>query len=328
MTRRVTVEAPARVHFGMLDLSGSLGRRFGGIGAGIHPPGVALTASHAQQLTVSSDVDGGVAREVVEEGCAASLAAARAVLAHYGIDRGVHLTLQRLLPAHHGLGSGTQISLASARAVAELFDLPGGAGGLATIVGRAQRSAIGTYVFEQGGFILEGGRRPGVDRLAPLLSRLPIPPSWRCVLALPSGGPGLSGATEAAAFAALPRPPEHDAERVAHLVLMALLPALADADFDAFAAALSEIQQLNGRWFSAAQGGAYAAGGSTALVEVLTAWGLRGVGQSSWGPAVYALASDPDVSASLARRVSVRFPSALVLDATFTQEGARTTITQ
>ena len=32
------VEAPARLHFGVLDLRGDLGRRFGGIGAAVPVP--------------------------------------------------------------------------------------------------------------------------------------------------------------------------------------------------------------------------------------------------------------------------------------------------
>jgi len=244
------------------------------------------------------------------------------VLAHYRVADGAHITLCRLLPAHHGLGSGTQLALATGRAVAALYDLPHDAVGLARILGRARRSAIGTHVFEHGGFIVDGGRRPHGDRPAPLLTRLSIPSDWRCVLALPSGTPGMSGEAEGAAFAALPQPPAGEAERVAHLVLMALLPALVDGDFAEFGAALTEIQDINGQWFAPAQGGCYAPGPSTALVNTLTTWGVVGVGQSSWGPAVYALAPDPDASAALARRVRSAFPAAVVFDAAFSNEGA------
>jgi beta-ribofuranosylaminobenzene 5'-phosphate synthase len=323
----VTVEAPARVHFGMLDLAGSLGRRFGGIGAGVHPPVLRLSASIARDLAVTADCDGVRSATGLEDACAAATEAARRVLRHYGIADCVHMTLSQLLPAHCGLGSGTQLALAAARAVAQLLDLPHDTVGLSVLVGRAQRSAIGTYVFDRGGFVVEGGRLPAVDRPAPLVSSLPIPSHWRCVLALPPGTPGLSGSAEAAAFAALPTPASHEAARVAHLVLMGLLPALADDDFSAFAAALTEIQDINGRWFSVAQGGRFASGASTALVETLKSWGASGIGQSSWGPAVYALAADPDASAALARRLSFRYPAVPVFDASFSASGARAEVT-
>src|SRR5690606_28760344 len=157
---------------------------------------------------------------------------------------------------------------------------------LARAAGRGLRSAIGTWTFALGGFVLEGGRKSGGD-VAPLISRLPIPASWRCVIAIPEGRPGLSGSAEAAAFRELPPPEEREVERVAHLVLMQLLPALADADLTAFGAALTEVQRITGGWFRAAQGGAFASGATEALVEQRTAVGAAGVGQISWGPAGY-----------------------------------------
>ncbi len=323
----VEVEAPARVHLGMLDLGGSLGRRFGGIGVGVQPPAVSLTALSARELVVVADPPEIGASSAAEEARGVAAHAAQRILQHYGIRERAHIRLRRVLPAHRGLGSGTQVALAAARAVARLYGLPDDALGLAVLLGRARRSAIGTYVFEHGGFIVEGGRRPGVDRPAPLLARLSVPEPWRCVLAVPPGEPGLSGDAEAAAFAALRAPPAHESERVAHLVLMALLPALADGDLVGFGEALSEIQAINGQWFSAAQGGAYARGASTAIIECLTAWRAPGIGQSSWGPAVYAIVPDPDASAALVRRLATRFPSAAVFDAGFSRDGARVEVT-
>jgi beta-ribofuranosylaminobenzene 5'-phosphate synthase len=106
-------------------------------------------------------------------------------------------------------------------------------------------------------------------------------------------------------------------------VLLRLLPALVEGDFPGFGAALTEIQDINGRWFASAQGGSYAPGASAALVRALTSWGATGVGQSSWGPAVYALAPDPDASAALAHRLEADFPTTIVYDAAFSDEGAR-----
>ena len=125
-------------------------------------------------------------------------------------------------------------------------------------MGRARRSAIGTWTFAGGGLVVEGGRRVGQDESAPLLARLPFPPSWRCVVAVPHARAGVSGAAETQAFAQLAPPPDGDVERVAYLVLMSLLPALVEADIESFGAALSEIQEMTGRWFAAAQGGTFA----------------------------------------------------------------------
>jgi len=290
----VFVETPARLHFGLLDLRGSLGRLYGGIGAAAPGPTLLISACAADAL----DVRGEDAERAADF--------ARRFLAHHASAGGIggaRLRVHQTLPSHAGLGSGTQLALAVARALAELYGAGTAAPELARAVGRAQRSAIGTWTFAGGGLVLEGGRRPASDDVAPLLARLPFPPAWRCVVAVPLSTPGLSGTDEAAAFAQLPQPREGDAERVAHLVLMALLPAIADADLVTFGAALSAIQALMGRWFAPVQGGTFAPGPSEELVRRMAEWGAPGVGQSSWGPAVYGIVDGEDAGRRLAERV-------------------------
>jgi beta-ribofuranosylaminobenzene 5'-phosphate synthase len=299
-SRHVFVEAPARLHFGMLDLGGSLGRRFGGIGAAVPVPSVLVSARRAPTLTVQAGATLGL-DEATSQQVGAAHDAARRVLSHYGVAASAaHVTVHRTIPAHRGLGSGTQIALATARAIAEIYELPRNAAELARATGRARRSAIGTYVFAHGGFIVEGGRRASHDQPAPLLAHIPIPSEWRCVVVIPAAPPGVSGDAETAAFATLALPPAGEAARVAHLALVALLPALVEGDFAGFGAALTEIQQINGRWFAAAQGGPFATGAPASLIASLVAAGATGVGQSSWGPAVYALAPDAATGAALA----------------------------
>ena len=308
----VFVEAPARLHFGLIDLRGALGRWFGGIGAAAPAPTLLVSACAADTLEV--------------EGADAERAAgfARRFLAAAGIARGARLRVHRTLPPHAGLGSGTQLALAVARALAELYGAAADAPALARAVGRAQRSAIGTWTFAGGGLVLEGGRRREHDGVAPLLARLSFPPTWRCIVAVPTSAPGISGHAEDAAFAQLPPPPERDAERVAHLVLMALLPAVADGDLATFGAALSAIQAINGRWFAPVQGGTFAPGPSEELVRRMAEWGASGVGQSSWGPAVYGIVDGEQAGLTLAERVrGVLGAAGTVYQGPFRTEGAR-----
>jgi beta-RFAP synthase len=309
--RKVTVEAPARLHFGILDLRGHRGRRFGGIGAAVPIPSVLLEATPDERLTTEGP-DAGRAQEF-----------ARRYLDATGIRSGAHLKVFRAIPAHTGLGSGTQLALTVARALAELYNQPSEPLTLARQVGRGLRSAIGTWTFALGGFVLEGGRRAGADAVAPLISRLPIPDAWRAVIAIPEGRPGLSGQQEQTAFEKLPPPEEREVERVAHLVLMQLLPALADADLTAFGAALTEVQQITGGWFAQAQGGAFAPGLTRELVERLAEFGALGVGQSSWGPTVYGLVPHQDAASDLAQRVRAHLGGrGVVLETPFSGRGA------
>jgi beta-RFAP synthase len=308
----VCVEAYARLHFGVLDLRGSSGRWFGGIGAAASAPSLRLSASRADVLTVEGEDAGRAA------------AFARQFLDHHGISAGAFVQVHRSLPSHAGLGSGTQLALSIARALAELYDLDAHPRALARATGRAQRSAIGTWTFAGGGLVVEGGRRAKGDECGPLIARLPFPETWRCVVVVPDGPPGISGADEADAFARLPKPSEQDVEHVSHQVLMVLLPALADGDLDQFGRALTEIQEVTGRWFAPAQGGTFAAGPTRALVQRLAEWGAAGVGQSSWGPAAYGIVDGADAAARLVERVRTALGSGgRVFEGPFRSEGAR-----
>jgi beta-RFAP synthase len=308
----VWVEAYARLHFGVLDLRGSRGRWFGGMGAAASMPTLLVSASRANSVTVTGE-DAPRAAEF-----------ARQFLDHHRIPNGVFLNVHRALPSHAGLGSGTQLALAVARALAELYGTDTDARELARAVGRARRSAIGTWTFAGGGLVVEGGRRPDRGECGPLVARLPFPPTWRCVVVVPDGTPGISGAEEADAFARLPKPSEHDVERVAHIVLMSLLPAVADGDLETFGRALSEIQEITGRWFASVQGGTFAPGPSRDLVYRLADWGAVGVGQSSWGPAVYGVVDGADVGQHLAERIRGALGSAgHVYEGPFSSHGAR-----
>ena len=287
----VFVETAARLHFGVLDLRGSLGRWFGGIGASAHAPTLLVSARAGESLTV--------------EGEASDRARDFAVrfLAAHALDRGVHIHVHRMLPSHAGLGSGTQLALAVARAIAEVYDLDSEPAALARAVGRARRSAIGTWTFAGGGLVVEGGRHREGDAPGPLVARLPFPDSWRCVVAVPHAAGGISGMREVEAFAQLPQPADDEVARVAHLVLMALLPAVVEDDIESFGATLTQIQEITGRWFAPVQGGTFASGPTADLIAQMRKWGAFGVGQSSWGPTVYGVVTGEDAAVRLALRV-------------------------
>ena len=310
--QEVFVEASARLHFGVLDLRGAHGRWFGGIGAAAPGPTLLVSGTPADAL------------ETEGEDTARAAEYARRFMAYHRVEGGVRLRVHRALPQHSGLGSGTQLALAVSRVIAELYGIESDAPALARASGRARRSAVGTWTFAGGGLVVEGGRRRGRDDCGPLLARLPFPASWRCVVAVPDSPPGVSGSDEEAAFEALPSPSEHDVEHVAHLVLMKLLPAVADADIAAFGAALTEIQEVTGRWFAAVQGGTFARG-SEAVLRTMRDFGAAGVGQSSWGPAVYGIVDGADAGVRLAGLVrGVSDHPCTVYEGAFPIHGART----
>jgi beta-RFAP synthase len=308
----IFVRAPARLHFGVLDLRGDLGRRFGGLGAAIPTPSLLLEAEPAEGIEASGP-DADRAASLAEQ--------ARNQLG----TGGARIRIHRAIPAHAGLGSGTQLALAVARALGELYGVDADVTTLAAAVGRGRRSAIGTYAFDAGGFIVEGGRVPDRDGVAPLIGRYAVPRAWRYVVAIPDGAPGLSGEAEADAFRRLPAPDLHEVERVSHLVLMRLLPSLVESDLAGFGAALTEVQQITGGWFAAGQGGVFAPGPTGMLVERFRQAGAPGVGQSSWGPTAYAIVGSDDAAGALAAGARDWLGgTGRVFQGAFDGEGART----
>lgn len=313
MSGSVRVEAPARLHLGMIDLRGDLGRKFGGLGAALEEPRVALEAERAQEVRA----DGPDARRAEEF--------ARRFLRHHALGDGVSIRVERTIPSHVGLGSGTQLALAVARALAALYGLPTRAPALALAVGRARRSAVGTWVFERGGFVLEGGHRQDDHSVAPLLCQHPIPPVWRCLLVLPDVPRGLSGSAEAKAFRSLTPPSAQKVGRIARLTLVGALPALAEGDLETFGRAITEIQRHVGDCFKEAQGGRFASPAVARVVHAFERAGAFGVGQSSWGPAAFALAADEAEARRLEGVARAAISKGEVWVTAFDNTGARAT---
>lgn len=272
----VRVEAPARLHLGFIDVSGSIGRRFGSIGLTLEDLSTVVELRRADRLTAEGpDADRALhyLRRLVDE--------------HDPAD-GVAVRIHRAIPEHAGLGSGTQLAFAIGRAFSALFGIAYSSTATAARLDRGARSGIGIGAFEQGGFVVDGGRTAGGGP-PPVIARLPFPPAWRVLLIFDRNERGLHGEAERDAFRRLKAFPQARAAHLAHLVLMRAMPALAEEDCQRFGAAVGEIQRVVGDYFALAQGGRFA---SDAVAEVL-AWferrGIEGVGQTSWGPTGFAL---------------------------------------
>jgi beta-ribofuranosylaminobenzene 5'-phosphate synthase len=290
---QIRVAAPARLHFGFVDLHGGLGRRFGSLGLAIDRPTVRLRVSRAAAVEGSGPGGERVSRVL------------SALQQRYGIGPGVRVDVEESIPEHCGLGSGTQLSLATAAAACALFGRAVPVPELAQSLHRGARSGIGSGVFEQGGFVVDGGRG-SLDAPPPVISRLPFPEDWRVVLLFDAQLTGLHGESEAAAFRDLPRFPEHQAERLARVVLMRLLPALAEARLEEFGAALTDLQQTIGDHFAPAQGGRYASRQVERAMQYLSACGAAAHGQSSWGPTGFAIFGSQSAAEGAVERLRAR----------------------
>jgi beta-RFAP synthase len=296
----IEVTAASRLHFGMFSFGRTDAPQFGGMGAMITAPGLRLRVSSADNLEVSgplADRAFKVARHLVD------------ALPEFS-DSGQTCRIEIVAaPREHiGLGVGTQLALAVVAGIRRFFGLPElPPRKLAEAAGRGLRSAVGTYGFFEGGWIVESGKQSG-DKLAPLVKRLDIPAAWRFVLMIPKQAQGLHGASERSAFVDLPPVPAEVTDRLTRLAMDEIIPALEATDFDTVSESLYHFNYNAGLCFAPRQFGAYANKSTAALIERLRSWGVAGVGQSSWGPTVFALQRDEASGNDLIERLKLENP--------------------
>ncbi|PVX25412.1 MAG: kinase [Candidatus Bathyarchaeum sp.] len=279
---KVYVKTPARLHFGLIDMNGDMNRFFGGLGVGIDRPNVVLEAEHSESFCVTG------------EKTELTTSLAKRFLKAYNINGNIKIDVKQTIPEHTGLGSGTQLALAVATALAKLFQITAPTQQLSLDMGRMKRTGVGTAIFEHGGFVVDGGKRmnQGVivpNVFPPLIFRQPFPEDWKFVVAVPDAKKGLAKTEEKNAFAQVPSMPAELVGKICRLIMMKLLPALVDCDIECFGDALTTIQVVVGDYFADVQGGTFSSSAATAGIDFMKTCGAYGVGQSSWGPAVYGL---------------------------------------
>ncbi len=278
---KVRIRTPSRIHITLIDLNGCLGRIDGGVGLALEDPFVEIVAEECD--------------EVVVEGKGLNLdrfeSVARVLADRFG--RGIKIRVLSDYKAHVGLGSGTQISLAVAAAFSRIYDFGFSVRELAYIVGRGGTSGIGVAAFEFGGFIVDGGHSKKEKpeflpssasraKPAPVIARLDFP-NWDIVIAIPELS-GFYGVREVNLFKEVCPIPLEDVRELCHLILIKLLPSVAEGDLDEFGDAIWRIQNIG---FKKAEIDRY--GDLIRSAFNCVADETKAVGMSSTGPAVYAI---------------------------------------
>ncbi|MFZ2450643.1 MAG: beta-ribofuranosylaminobenzene 5'-phosphate synthase family protein [Methylovulum miyakonense] len=291
---KVSVIAPARLHMGFFDLSGSLGRNFGSIGIALNEISTRLSVMPA------------TSRAIVGPSSERAALCLTMLCQALKVPDLLSIRIESAIPEHVGLGSGTQMALAIGSALNAIYGLGLSVREIAAVTERGLRSGIGIGIFEQGGLVVDGGR--GEKSITPpVLVHMDIPDDWRFILVFDKRGQGLHGLQEIQAFSQLPPFSALEAARLCYLLLMQGLPAVAEQELEKFGEVITELQRSVGEHFAPAQGGVFT---STEVAEVM-AWlaqqGAVAIGQTSWGPTGFCAVKSPALAEALVQEGRGRF---------------------
>lgn len=270
------IRTPSRIHITLIDMNGSLGRVDGGVGFALSKPCIEIEAFESDEVKVEGK---GLNLERFLE-------IARKLSSYFG--KGIEIVVKSDYRSHVGLGSGTQIALALGKAFSMLYCPELSVRVIAEIVGRGGTSGIGVAVFEFGGFIVDGGhsKKEKKDFLPSSASKAKPPkvisrlefPNWEVVVVIPEII-GAYGTGEVDLFKKSCPVPLEDVRELCHLILMKMLPAVAEEDLDSFISTLRRIQHLG---FKRAEVDRY----GSLIRECLDRFPA---GMSSTGPTIFAL---------------------------------------
>lgn len=319
----------SRLHFGLMELCESAPNRYAGLGVMLAGPKMHARISFdsvTADVSISDDIDAESASEYLQR--IQSWQAKSKTPSQVELLKGY--------PFHAGLGAGTQLAclLSVAEALAS-FEIRGkfksqpssashwqsvgqaltignddnsihssfNAESLALLSGRGLRSAIGLTGFLEGGLVLDQGHENG-DLLRRKIQAqvVQIPKAWRFVLIRGHASSAITGPLESTMIGRMAAKANPSRARMLELARIALDHATS-ASFDAFCSVLEEYMQLAGDMFAPVQGGRYNGAVCAQAVAIASQYGLKAVGQSSWGPTIFGLCESQSQAESIAHSI-------------------------
>ncbi len=325
------IETPSRLHVTLIDLNGEYGRIDGSVGITIQEPKLILEAekgfdSHEIIFNNSTNRNSETLNDyqVKIDNVIIRMNKFLGLKEHY------HFKIYEYYPSHSGLGSGTQLSLAAAKLILKIngMDLP--THEIAGIVGRGGTSGIGVASFEDGGFIVDGGHKktfksnflPSSASKAlppPILAKYDFPTDWNLILVIPQVERKVSGDHEINIFQEHCPIPLVEVQKLTHILLMKMMPAVIEADLDSFGQAVNIIQQVGFKKIESDLQNSF----TSYLMESLRSAGAVGVGLSSFGPTVYAVTDTNTKELCRTARILMRDKEGEIISTNAQNSGAR-----
>lgn len=292
-----SIHAPSRLHLTLIDLHGRYDRIDGGVGLTLRQPQLVIQAkANKTENRIIFEDNMKLSSSSQEDYIQKIQRAIEGMNNFLGIEDYYQFRVKQTYPPHSGLGSGTQLSLAVGKLILRLNQEDLEASEIAKIVGRGGTSGIGVGSFDQGGFIIDGGhsRKEKHDFLPsaastasppPITARYPFPADWNIILVIPRVSRKVSGEDEVNIFQKYCPIPLKEVQELSHLLLMKMMPAVAENDLESFGWAVNHIQEIGFKKIEVRLQNPLI----PQLMQELRSSGAAGVGMSSFGPTVYAI---------------------------------------
>ncbi|WP_456418923.1 beta-ribofuranosylaminobenzene 5'-phosphate synthase [Methanocaldococcus infernus] len=291
--------SPSRIHMGLIDLNGSIGRVDGGVGLALEKPSLEIEGKEDEDIVIECDNEN-IKRRAYK--------VASTILNHIG-ERGVYLKINSYFPQHSGLGSGTQIALSVGTLIAKIYGRELDPYEIAKLTGRGGTSGIGIGAFKYGGFLIDGGHsfkekgsfKPSSASLgvkpAPIIFRHDFP--WDLILIIPEGK-HVHGQKEVDIFKKYCPIPLEEVRELCHLILMKLMPSIVEKNFEDFGEVINRMQFLGFKRVELEL--------QSEVVKdlIINLQSVAYSGLSSFGPTVYAFGDKKEI-VSIAKEILDKF---------------------
>ena len=172
MKKSFTIDSPARLHLGFMELNDTNSRVFGSIGLAI------TNFKFKQSIQFNKDFD------VVCDDKNIKLRIEEIIeffSKNYKIKK-CRFTVSDFIPLHKGLGSGTQVSLCTGFLISSFNNLNLSIENISKFLRRGQRSGVGVETFKSGGFIIDTGKLKGSISPPQKLIDIKWPKDWQIIL--------------------------------------------------------------------------------------------------------------------------------------------------
>jgi len=322
----IRVKTPCRLHFGLIDLNGKLGRINGGLGVALEQPGWEIKGWITEKINPKLSHS-------------PSLISVINKFDKYfkTTTNDVNFKITTKIPQHIGLGSNTQYCLAIGTILAKIHTIEPSVVEIANAVKRGGTSGIGVAAFDKGGIILDGGHTFGSGKQTesfkpssvsnasppPVIFRHNPPSNWCFVLLTPRTDQGAFGKEEIDLFSDNCPIPATEVEKLSRLILVKILPAIIEKDIQAFGEGLTEMQTKFTRFGMSR----YKKGIVSDLLNFTRKnKDVYGSGLSSFGPTVFALTDAVEKAKKIIKEVKDTFPKnefELILSSKVNRTGAK-----